>query len=146
MHSFSTLKFIVSWITSTVALVILGAGFHVLFQLDPTLDLAGAFSASLTVPYSILLLTTLNLVIHSLFYFGGFTCAPIKKGIGLSMGIGLFYLMALVLGSSMITVHAPLSDIALNLFAILLEMALLGMMISVLSISEFHRWGIFRWV
>ena len=146
MNSVSILKLTVSWILSTIALLTVAAVFHALIQADPTFEVASTISSKLTIPFTIVLFASVNLLVHSLFYFGGFSCAPIKKGMGLSLAIGLVYLLSILLFSSIITVHAPWNVIGLNLVAIVTEMSVLGLVVSIIGVSEIHRWGIFRWV
>lgn len=146
MNNVSTTKLAVSWIVSTIVLLVVGGSFHALFQVDPTLEMAGTLSAELTLPFAIALFATLNLIVHCIFYFAGFTSSPIRKGLGISMSIGFVYMMVILLCTNIVTVHAAWHVLGVNLIAIASEMAVLGLAVSVLSISEIHRWGIFRWV
>ena len=146
MNPVSASKLAVSWIVSTILLLVIGASFHALFHADPTLEMAGTLSTELTLPFTVALFATINLIVHCIFYFAGFNSSPIRKGFGISMSIGFAYMMVILLCTNIITVHAAWHVIGVNLIAIATEMAVLGLAVSVLSISEIHRWGIFRWV
>lgn len=146
MNNISNLKIAVSWIVSTALLLSVSAILHSVLLVDPTLDLAATVSPGLIIPLATALFAAVNLVVHSIFYFGGFSCSPIRKGVGISMCIGFVYLMVVLLCSNIITVHASWTVIGMNLLTTIMEMLILGLLVSVISISEIHRWGVFRWV
>lgn len=147
MQSISTTKFTISWIVSTFLVFAISAGLHSVIGSEPTLLISGSLiSTKLAAGLAFLVIAMLNLIVHAIFYFGGFTCAPIKKGLAASLSVGFIYFLVITLSSSFLSVHAPWDVLSLNLLCQMTEQIVGGITISVLSVSEFHRWGIFRWV
>jgi hypothetical protein len=145
MEETSIKKFIISWIMTTLAMFSLSVVFHSLFSTQPAmvingLHLSGRIMAILT----FLSTATISLIFHALFYYGGFTCAPIKKGAGLGVALGFLYFMLMGFGLGAYNIHGSLVDIGGGMLWQVFEQGIGGMLASVLSITEIHRWGVFR--
>ena len=147
MQTVSTTKFTISWIISTFLVFAVSAVFHSIIGSEPTLLISGTLiSTKLAAIIAFLVIAMLNLIIHGIFYFGGFSCSPFKKGLTAGLTVGFIYFLAMTLSSSLLSVHAPWGELSINFLIQMTEQIVGGITISVLIVSEFHRWGIFRWV
>lgn len=140
-------KFLISWIMTTVAMFSLSVVFHSLVAEQQTLIINELrFSGRALAAISFITTAAVGLVFHVLFYYGGFTCAPIKKGAGLGAALGFLYFMLMGFGLGAYSIHGSLAEIGGGMFWQTFEQGVGGVLASVISISEIHRWGIFRMI
>lgn len=140
-------KFLISWIMTTVAMFLLSVVFHSLVEDQQTLIINDLrFSGRALAIISFLTTAAVSLIFHVLFYYGGFTCAPIKKGAGLGAALGFLYFMLMGFGLGAYSIHGSLVEISGGMFWQTFEQGVGGVLASVISISEIHRWGIFRMI
>lgn len=138
-------KFIISWVAITLMMFGLSVVFHGLFAGQPALVVNGlSLSGKVLAIISFCSTAAISLIFHALFYFGGLTCAPIVKGIGLGAALGFLSFMLVGFGLGAYSVHASFAELGGGMLWQVCEQGMGGALASVISLTEIHRWGVFR--
>ena len=140
-------KFVISWVAITLMMFGLSVVFHGLFADQQSLVINGlSLSGRVLAIISLCSTATISLIFHALFYFGGLTSAPIVKGLGLGMALGFLYFMLVGFGLGAYSVHASFVELGRGILWQICEQGIGGVFASVISLTEIHRWGVFRMI
>jgi len=86
-----------------------------------------------------------NLLLHGVFYFGGFNSAPITKGMGIGVVLGIAYFMVSVFALNMYNINTDSLQLLVSAMSgRIIEYGAGGIFTAVISVSDIGRWGLLR--
>lgn len=144
MEKTSLKKITLSYLITSVLIFIISAATSMLGLFGKGV---GAFGMSVELMMLIQLTVVLlaNLLLHGLFYFGGFHSSPIKKGISIGAVIGVSYFLITVFLVGSYNIETESMAVLLRAAGgRVVEYCTGGVMTALISVSEIHRWGLLK--
>ncbi len=86
-----------------------------------------------------------NLLLHLIFYFGGFHASPIAKGVGIGAVLGVAYFLVTMFALNTYNVNTDSMQILFSAMSgRIIEYGSGGILTAIISVSDIGRWGLLR--
>ncbi len=145
MDPISLKKIFISYFLTSFVIFFISAAFSVGGVFDNNLSITMShFSVELIVLMQLSVVMVSNLVLHAIFYYGGFTSSPITRGIAIGAMLGSIYFIVGAFAFDLYDVNTGLSQLAGAYGGRLIEYGTGGIATAVISVTDIHKWGLLR--
>ena len=146
MDTISIKKVLISYVITSLVIFFVSAAVSISGILGNSISSVwGHLSIELIAIIQFTIVSVSNLVLHMVFYYGGFASSPLVRGLGIGAFMGLAYFLIGVLALDLYDVNTDtLQQLIGAMSGRIIEYSAGGIAMAVISVSDIHRWGLLR--
>lgn len=145
MDSISPKKIVISYIITSVVIFFVSAAISVTGFFEANMGSAvSQLSVELMILFQLAVVLTSNLILHGVFYFGGFSASPFAKGACIGSLLGIMYFLIGVFAFDFYDLNNEMLSLLSAVSGRVVEYSAGGITAAIISVSDVHRWGLLR--